>query len=49
MLSSGAQTALLARGPYDVANLARLFGLDHGVAKRALSANPHAVGSLSFF
>ena len=37
-----AERAMLARGPYDVANLGRLFGLSAGAAKQALGSNCRA-------
>eukprot|EP00035_Acanthoeca_spectabilis_P026467 m.462800 g.462800 ORF g.462800 m.462800 type:complete len:290 (+) comp22802_c0_seq1:114-983(+) len=43
VLSSNAARAMLARGPYDVANLARLFGMSPQVAKESLSVNCRAV------
>lgn len=45
IISSRASRAMLARGPYDVANLARLFGMSPQAAKEALSVNCRAVVS----
>jgi len=42
ILTSQAERAMLARGPYDVANLGRLFGLSAGAAKQALGSNCRA-------
>jgi ribonuclease P/MRP protein subunit RPP1 len=39
ILSSGANTPLDLRGPYDVINLGFLFGLDNGKAKQSLTNN----------
>ncbi|KAG9345982.1 hypothetical protein JZ751_007797 [Albula glossodonta] len=43
IVSSGAETGLELRGPYDIANLGLLFGLSEGDAKAAVSANCRAV------
>ncbi|KAI9089585.1 ribonuclease P/MRP protein subunit RPP1 [Phlyctochytrium arcticum] len=43
LLTSEASKALEIRGPYDVINLASLFGLNQALAKNAISANTRAV------
>ncbi|KAH9492719.1 Ribonuclease P protein subunit p30 [Bulinus truncatus] len=43
IISSGAEQPIDLRSPYDVINLARLFGLNHSQAKDALCKNCRAV------
>lgn len=43
ILSSGATDHMLLRGPYDLINLAHLFGLEASQARKALSQNPRCV------
>ncbi|KAM9462700.1 ribonuclease P protein subunit p30 [Clarias gariepinus] len=43
IMTSGAETALELRGPYDIANLGLVFGLSEGDAKAAISTNCRSV------
>jgi ribonuclease P/MRP protein subunit RPP1 len=43
IVSSQAQRALEVRGPYDVANLCTLFGMNQALGMDAVSANPRKV------
>lgn len=42
LLSSQARRALDVRGPYDVANLCALFGMNQALGKSAVTVNPRA-------
>ena len=43
LISSGARRAFDLRGPYDILNLAILFGLESGDAKKAITSRPREV------
>jgi ribonuclease P/MRP protein subunit RPP1 len=42
IFSSGATSAMLLRGPYDLVNLGSIFGIEGALLKRSLSENPRA-------